>query len=296
MRNILVVDDHVMNLDIIEHVLKDDNTKVHTTVNGYQALELVKKTKFDLIILDISMPEIDGYELCKILKENETTKEIPIIFITALTEPEEELKALNLGASDFIHKPFVPAIVSYRVDMHINLHNKVEALKNLTLMDGLTEVPNRRAYNERVEMEFNRSKRNGKEVSILMIDIDYFKLYNDTYGHGLGDKCLKKVATTINSIPKRNTDLFARYGGEEFILLLPDTNTHTALEFAQKIKEAVANLKIEHKASKVSDIITLSIGVGSMVPQTNNTYQELEIIADKALYQAKESGRNLICS
>lgn len=293
-RNILVVDDHKMNLQILDQMLSDYQTKVACTTNPLKALELIEKNDYDLIISDIQMPELDGYELCKKVKENEKTQNIPIIFITALDSPEDELKALNLGAADFIRKPFIPGVVNYRAELHMKLHKTIKMYSNLASVDDLTNVPNRREYNSRIEVEFNRAKRTKKPLTLIMIDIDYFKLYNDTYGHGLGDKCLQKVASTINEIQKRSTDLFARYGGEEFAMILPETNIEYGYKMASKIKDAVIDKKIPHKASKVSDIVTLSIGVASLIPEQNENFSILEKMSDKQLYKSKENGRNQI--
>lgn len=240
------------------------------------------------------MLDLDGFEICKQVKANEDTKNIPLIFLTASKDFEDEVKGLNLGASDFIHKPFIPSVVNYRVNLHINLFNKIQMLDKLVKIDDLTGVSNRREYNNRIDMEISRAQRTHVPISLIMIDIDFFKLYNDTYGHGMGDKCLINIAKTINSIGLRKSDLFARYGGEEFVMLLPNTNIEGAYQVAQRVSNAINTLKIPHKSSLVEDFVTLSIGIASIIPNENDTSEVLENLADKELYKAKDKGRNQI--
>lgn len=240
------------------------------------------------------MPDLNGFDICKLIKENDDYKDIPIIFLTASNDFEDEVKGLNLGASDFIHKPFIPSVVNYRVDLHINLYNKIQMLDKLVKIDDLTGVSNRREYNNRIEMELNRAQRTQTPISLLMIDIDYFKLYNDTYGHGKGDKCLIQIAKAIDRVGLRKSDLFARYGGEEFVIILPNTNIFGANLVAQRVMEAVNNLKIPHEASLISKYVTLSIGISSIIPTHKDTIETLEKLSDEQLYKAKEKGRNQI--
>ena len=293
-RDILIIDDDDISLHILEHVLTDIFTNVTTTTYGEKALELIEENHYDLVICDLNLPDIHGFEICKNIKENPKTLNIPIIFITASRDFEDEVKGLNIGASDFIHKPFIPSVVNYRVDLHINLHKKIEMLDKLVRIDDLTGIYNRREYNNKIEMEINRAQRTQTPLALLMIDIDYFKLYNDTYGHGLGDKCLIKIAKTINNIGLRKSDLFARYGGEEFVIVLPNTNLDGAILVANRVMKSINDLKEPHKSSKVSEYVTLSVGIASIIPQKETSVVEFESLADKELYKAKENGRNQI--
>lgn len=255
---------------------------------------MINQHNFNLIICDLNLPDIHGFEICKTLKEDEYYSTIPFIFITASDDFEDEVQGLNLGASDFIHKPFIPAVVNHRVNLHIDLYNKIQLLDKLVKIDDLTGIFNRREYNHRLDIEINRAQRTQSNISLLMIDIDYFKLYNDTYGHGLGDKCLIEIAKTINNAGLRKSDIFARYGGEEFVIILPNTNTEGAVLVAKRVIDAVNKLAIPHKSSKVSNIVTLSIGISSVIPTQDYELSTLEKQADVQLYNAKNKGRNQI--
>jgi diguanylate cyclase (GGDEF)-like protein len=223
------------------------------------------------------------------------TKNIPIIFVTALNSIDDEVKGLELGAVDFITKPFAPIIIKKRVETHIKLHEYYTQLDELSRLDGLTNIPNRREYDNIIKQEFKRAQRSGLSLTLLMMDIDYFKRYNDTYGHGMGDECLKKVASVFADVVKRTGDMVARYGGEEFIIILPHTDTKGASRIADEILNEVRALNIPHEQSLVANMVTLSIGIAATIPSQSDNYHSLEKKADEALYRAKESGRNRWC-
>lgn len=288
---ILIVDDEKVNCNVLVALLEDYQTVV--AKNGLQALQRAQSSpQPDLILLDVVMPEMDGYEVCQLLKDDEKTKNIPIIFITVKATEEEEAKGLKMGAVDYISKPFSPAIVHARVHNHIELKRQRDLLEILHVTDGLTGIPNRRRFDKYLDHEWRIASRMGGEISLIMIDIDHFKQYNDTYGHGAGDDCLKIVAQTIEKVCEREVDLVARYGGEEFVVVLPGTGTEGALKVAEVMRDAIATLKIPHSSSKTASHVTISLGIASGTPSKGALVDTLAKNADTALYQAKETGRN----
>jgi len=291
-QQILIVDDIPKNLMLLGSFLKRDDLKIALAQSGQQALDYVESKQPDLILLDIMMPGMDGYEVCKRLKENDATKNIPVIFITALNNSDDEYLGLSLGAVDYIAKPFNPKIVKARIDNYLRLKRKTDLLENLSSIDGLTEIANRRKFEEIIDIEWKRAKRSQTMLSILMIDIDYFKQFNDTYGHASGDNCLRRVAKTLKNTLNRPADFVARYGGEEFIAILPETKNNSAVEIANQMRTGIENLNIPHEKSKVSEFVTISMGVATAIPQNNSSQERLIEAADKCLYTAKERGRN----
>ncbi len=290
-QRILVVDDERFNLNVLADLLKTDYTVI-LAKNGEQALERAGKQPPDLILLDIMMPGMDGYQTLKALKENQTTREIPVIFITALGGGEEEEKGLLLGAVDYIVKPFQPAIVLARIKIHLKIVRQRKLLESIALLDGLTEIPNHRSFTERFTQEWQRAMRNGLPLSLGILDVDHFKQYNDTYGHGQGDEVLKTVATILTRELKRTTDFAARYGGEEFTMLMPETDAKGAVILANRICKAIEELGIEHAGSAASQWLTVSIGGTTLVPAMEQTERQLFETADQMLYNAKRKGRN----
>ncbi|MDN5128732.1 diguanylate cyclase [Aliarcobacter butzleri] len=289
---ILIVDDMTTNLLLLSDLLKDDcNIKI--SKSGTKALEILNAPNdIDLVLLDIEMPDINGYEVCKELKNNNKTKNLPIVFITAKNSEEDEEFALNLGAIDYITKPFSKAILKLRLKNHLELKLKTDLLEQLSMYDGLTNIRNRRFFDEAFETTFLEIKRENKNLAIMMIDIDFFKPYNDNYGHGKGDEALKKVAFALQSTIKRPTDLVARYGGEEFVILLKNIDKPGLETVAKNLLEAVRDLKITHDFSKVANFITVSIGISYYNTNKDITKIELLIKADETLYKVKNSGRN----
>ncbi|MBF0476658.1 MAG: diguanylate cyclase, partial [Deltaproteobacteria bacterium] len=246
----------------------------------------------DLVLLDIMMPGMDGYEICRRLKEAHRTKDIPVIFITARISEEDEVRGFKIGAVDYITKPISPTIVRARVKNHIQLKRYRDVLENLSVTDGLTGIPNRRRFDEFLEAEWRRSVRSRSCLSLLMIDIDFFKPYNDHYGHLAGDECLKQIGRALSTTVKRSTDLMARYGGEEFACILPETNSVGAMVVAGRLKDRVAALGVIHEFSPIAGHVTISLGVATMTPLINLLPMSLVRAADELLYQAKRSGRN----
>ena len=289
---ILVVDDMTTTLLLIHDLLKD-TYEVKIAKSGTKALEILNAPNdIDLILLDVEMPDINGYEVCKILKNNEQTKNIPVIFVTARNSEEDEEYGLNLGAIDYITKPFNKAIVKLRIKNYLNLKIKNDMLEKLSMYDGLTNIRNRRFFDETFEKTFNEIKRDKKSLAVLMIDIDFFKPYNDNYGHGQGDETLRKVAKALEKTIKRASDFVARYGGEEFVILLKDINKDGVEAVANNLLNAIRELKITHEFSKIEKYVTVSIGASFYNSSSDITKLELLLKADETLYNVKNSGRN----
>jgi len=291
---ILLVDDAPTNIQVLNETLKDDYRLFFAT-SGSEALRMVNQAPPDLIILDIIMPDMDGYEVCRALKANAQAQNIPIIFITSMRQQEDEVVGLELGAVDYITKPFNPAVVRLRVRNQIELKRQRDLLARLSNLDGLTGIPNRRALDAAIDREWRRCQRSHKPVSLLMADIDHFKSFNDTYGHLAGDDCLKSVSSSLLQTLERPGDLLARYGGEEFMALLPETDAIGAQLVASKMLQAVNDLTLPHAGALADEHVTASIGVATMQPGRTTSSANLLEAADQALYQAKQQGRNRVC-
>ncbi|MDO9493617.1 diguanylate cyclase domain-containing protein, partial [Acetobacterium sp.] len=293
-QQVLIVDDSPMNTKLLETALSDD-FDTFVAHSGKDALMIANSINPpDLILLDIMMPEMNGYEVCKTLHLEQKTKDIPVIFLTALSESDNEEYGLKLGAIDYITKPFSIPIVKAKIKNHLALKYYQDILKINTDIDQLTKIPNRRRFDEMFDIETRKAKRTGSFLSVLMLDIDHFKFYNDTYGHLEGDECLRQVAYAIKTTLKRPGDMAARWGGEEFTCLLPDTDAEGAAEVAEKIRKTIMELGIAHKASPVASVVTVSIGVVTLNQGDQDGYELLLKHADETLYQAKAQGRNRI--
>lgn len=325
--DILVIDDKPENLRLLAIMLDRQGYQVRKAINGKLGLRAAQAVPPDIILLDINMPEMDGYQVCQELKANELTCKIPVIFISAIDEVLDKVKAFQVGGSDYITKPFQIEEVLVRIANQLSirrlqiqlekqkkelaeknrqlqkeihscsfaeremqvLNQKLQVLANI---DSLTQIPNRHRFKEFYHREWRRMAREQSPLAIILCDIDYFKKYNDSYGHQAGDHCLRKVAQAIASIVKRPADLVARYGGEEFVIILPNTRGLGALKVAEAIRQNVEKLQLEHSQSNVSNFVTLSLGVACVIPNQNSNQDLLLAAADKALYQAKQEGRN----
>lgn len=294
MQRILIVDDAPRNISLLGELLKD-KYNIQVANNGEKAIRIAQEdTQLDLVLLDVMMPKMDGYEVCERLKKDERTRKIPIIFITGKDREQDEIKGFELGAVDYITKPFNPVIVRARVKTHLELKRYRDFLEDMSLIDGLTGIPNRRKFDEYYETTWNLAIREEHYHSILMLDIDLFKLYNDHYGHQAGDECIVKIAQALQGMVKRKTDLVARYGGEEFVCILPDTPKEDAFELAEMLRLGIEALNIEHATSTVSKCVTVSVGVSTIRPINGMVDQGLIKAADDALYCSKEKGRNRV--
>lgn len=292
---ILLVDDAPTNIQMLNETLKDGYHLFFAT-NGRDALRIASESVPDLVLLDVIMPDMDGYEVCRTLKADPVLRDIPIIFITAMNQQEDEAVGLELGAVDYIAKPFNPTIVRLRIRNQIELKRQRDLLARLSHLDGLTGIPNRRSLNDVLDREWRRGSRSQRPLSLLMLDIDYFKAYNDSCGHLAGDDCLRAVAQSLKGSLGRAADFIGRYGGEEFLAILPETDESGALIVANDILSAVAGLNIPHPASPLGPTVTISIGCATAVAQREAQPDCLLQAADKALYQAKQEGRNRIVS
>jgi diguanylate cyclase (GGDEF)-like protein len=295
-RNILVVDDDVTAIRMLRETLHQV-AKVRFATNGADALRLAQERAPDVILLDGDMPGENGFEVCTKLKANEALAEIPVIFVSAHSDLAFETRALELGAADFIAKPINPAVVQLRVRLHLHLKEQVDELRRLSGTDALTQLGNRRSFDERFANEWKRAHRNGSVLSLLVIDVDYFKRYNDEYGHKRGDECLQRVGAAIARCGARAQDFPARIGGEEFAVLLPETPAAGALAVAESLRTSVASEAIAHARNDAAPHVTVSIGIACAAParvQGEAGCGALFEQADAALYAAKRAGRDRV--
>ena len=290
---LLVVDDEKQNRLLLTELFEGEY-KVIQAKNGLQALERARSHAPDLILLDVLMPEMDGMATIRALKREDATRNIPVIFITALDSPTDEEQGLNLGAVDYIAKPFHPSIVRVRVRNHLQIVHQRRLLEQLAALDGLTGIPNRRRFDESYALEWRRCQRAGQPLSLVVADVDHFKAYNDTLGHAAGDRVLQEVAAVLRQCARRPGDLAARYGGEEFVLLLPETGAQEAQMLAEELRAKLEARGLTHPASPVGASVTLSIGGASTTPMQAEADPAFFPLADAALYLAKASGRNCV--
>ena len=291
---VLIVDDDPNNVRVLVDILKND-FKTQVALNGEKALEVCASGKeIDLILLDVMMPGLSGFAVCKKLKNNPETSHVPIIFITALDKEGDESIGLEIGAIDYISKPFSPALVQARVRNHIELKQTRDRFEELACLDGLTGIANRRRFDETIEKEWRRLCRSEKPLSLALIDVDYFKRFNDHYGHTVGDACLRQIAKCIGASIRRPCDLAARYGGEEFVVMVPETPNSGLRTLLEKIQESVCRLAIPHEKSEIAEHVTISIGGATMIPTPAISPTSLIEAADENLYEAKSLGRNQI--
>jgi diguanylate cyclase (GGDEF)-like protein len=286
---ILAVSDNYTGLDILNSILSPYYTiKIISSIND--ALITLGTSNINLIILDCSMHDKEGYGFLTEIKSKEDTMRIPVILIGDSDKHEFEELAFAFGAVDYISKPFRSSIVKVRVNNQRQIIKQIKAIEELGLMDHLTGIPNRRGFDNRVHLEWLRAIRDKTSFSLAIADIDYFKAYNDEYGHIQGDVLLCTLAQKITSMLKRPADFVARWGGEEFVIMLPNTTRKGAIAHAEEIRKSVQEMEVPNLPSA-----TISIGVASIVPSVNSSVNEIFNMADKALYQAKNTGRNKVC-
>lgn len=288
---ILIIDDESSNIIALSGILRPSYL-VLAAKDGRSGIELAKKNLPDLILLDVIMPGMSGFEVLAELKNSERTRDVPIIFITAKDSSRDEERGLHLGAVDYITRPFNDAIVKLRVETHLKIIERMRSAERLGMIDELTEIPNRRGFDRQLETEWKRAIRDRTPISLLMIDIDGFKLFNDSYGHAHGDAALKTVAQVIARALQRPADYAARWGGEEFAVLLPRTDMDGAATIANRIHADIGAAAVP--CSDGETRIAVSIGVNSEAPESGAEPDEFVSKADKALYCAKESGRNKV--
>lgn len=292
---IVIVDDAPTNIRVL-HACLGDGFETHFATSGAQGLEVIRRELPDLVLLDVIMPEMDGYEVCARLKEDPITRSIPIIFVTALEEVENETRGLSIGAVDYVTKPIVPAIVRARIGVHLELKRLRDQLEHLSATDGLTGIANRRRFDETLAREWVRAQRSQLPLSLVLVDVDHFKAFNDQYGHLAGDDALKAVAGVLDSACARPGDMACRYGGEEFVLLLSETCPEGALAVAERVQDGVRALEIPHRSPAGEGILTLSQGIATADYTDFDSPEKLLRGADAALYCAKADGRNRVIS
>ena len=288
-RRILIVDDEPTNVRVLAEAL-GPGYEIHFATSGGEAIAMAGHLDLDLVLLDVVMPGIDGYEVLRRLRADEALRAVPVIFVTAKGEVEDEELGFQLGAVDYIAKPVSPPIVRARVRTHLELKEQRDLLERRASIDGLTGIANRRRFDEKLAAAL-RSPR-GEPMTVFLLDVDFFKQFNDRYGHAGGDDCLRKIAAVLPEVARRPTDLAARYGGEEFVLLFPDTGAAGGRELAAGLLARVARLAIPHEASKVGPTVTVSVGAVTIRPGGGETPVSLLERADQLLYSAKEAGRN----
>lgn len=293
MERILIIDDSVANIKILSNILAKDY-KVSICKNGKEGIKQAIEQAPILILLDIIMPEMDGFEVIKKLKSIESTKDIPVIFITSLTDDESEERGFSLGAVDYIIKPFNPIIVKARVKAHSDLYLYRKKIENLAMLDGLTGIGNRRSYDRHTDIEWKKAISKQYAFTAMLLDVDYFKQYNDYYGHLKGDEVLKNIARTVSKNLPNKSDYVCRYSGEKFIVILLGTEKEEALIIAEKLRQAVENLNIPHSQSTIAKKVTVSIGGMTKSPKEGEVLDDLIDIVDRHLYWAKGMGRNRV--
>lgn len=286
---LLVVDDQPINIRLIHQIFSVDHD-VFMASSGEQALTFCRQTPPDLVLLDVLMPDKSGLEVCRELKQSPDTALIPVIFVTALNNADEEAACWDAGGVDFITKPINAQTTRNRVRAHLMLKYQSDILRRMAWIDGLTGVANRRQFDERLQREWKRCRRDNLRLAAAVIDIDYFKPFNDTYGHLAGDDCLRRVAQAIQGALSRPADFVARTGGEEFTCVLPDADAAGAMLIAQRIADAVEGLQIPHVNGARSHV-TVSIGIAAATTSRDLEPDDLLTRADSALYEAKGRGR-----
>ena len=298
---ILVADDDKFTRQMLHQVLQKEGYSVVEAGEGHECLEVYKHTQPHLVLLDAMMPVMDGFECCTSLKSLPGSEHIPVLMITSLDDQDSVDRAFEVGASDYVTKPVNLAVLRQRVRilleksrLYRDLEQANQKLLHLATIDSLTQLFNRRSFDEYLSREWQRMAREFSPVSLILCDVDFFKAYNDTYGHPCGDTCLKAVARAISESVKRPADLVARYGGEEFAVILPNTEAIGAAHLAQSIRSKLRALKIPHGNSGVSEYVTLSIGIASFFPTSESRTDTLIAAADRALYQAKAQGRDRV--
>jgi len=292
-KKVLIVDDEKSNIIALAHFLKHQY-EIIVAFDGASALEAAEKHVPDIILLDIIMPDMSGFDVIVKLKNSVNTMNIPVIFITGLTSVGDEAKGLSLGAVDYITKPFNKSIVEARIKTHLKMSDYIRTIEKLCMMDALTGLPNRRGYVNRMDIEWARAYRLKKPLGLILIDMDYFKDFNDKYGHLQGDILLQLIAEVLCKTINRSTDFTSRWGGEEFVILLPDTDIEGTMKIAEQIRLNVMNTVVTC-AEGVNTSVTASLGVVSVIPGEDNSADSLFAEADKLLYFAKKTGRNRVC-
>lgn len=290
---LLVVDDQPDNIQQLVQAFAGDY-QVFMATSGEQALAVCHSNPPDLMLLDVLMPGMDGFAVCRQLQAQEATAHIPIILVTARPDAGQETHGLGLGAVDFISKPVNPAVVRARVHTHLTLKFQSDLLKKLVLLDGLSGVFNRRYFDQQLTTEWARAARSGLSLSLVLLDVDHFAAYNERHGHQAGDDCLRLIAVTLKSVLRRPADVVARFGGEEFACLLPDTSHEDALALAQEMERRVRQLGLPQGGTHGGGLVSVSVGLGTRVSPHSGQASDLLDLASAQLQHAKHAGRGQV--
>jgi len=293
---VLIVDDERSNISILGNLLEKD-CEVVVATDGASALRRASGDgRPDLILLDVMMPEMDGYQVCRRLKEDASTRDIPVIFITAMGEEHDEEHGLAVGAVDYVTKPFSPAILKMRIRTHVELKRLRDHWQRLSTVDELTQLANRRRFDEMLASAWRRAVCEQQPIALIMADVDHFKAYNDHHGHPAGDVCLRRIAGAMDGEIRRSGDMLARYGGEEFACLMFGADVDGAEAVARRMRAAVEALQIRNEHPEVRAPVSVSVGVAAVIPSGVQGAEVLVDEADRQLYDAKRSGRNRTCA
>lgn len=290
---VMIVDDEISNIELMGAMLEDEYEIIFAR-SGEKALDIARRSPPDLILLDVVMPGLDGYETCRRIKQDPALANVPIIFTTGLDSIECEIQGLAAGAIDYVTKPVQPVALRRRVSNHVDLKQMRDQLENLAMVDQLTGLGNRRMLETLLTEEMTRLVRGAENLSIILVDIDFFKQFNDIYGHLDGDRCIRKVAGALGGAMRRSGDLCVRYGGEEFACVLPRTDLSGAMHRAELLRQRVEELAILHGGSSCASFITISAGVASQRCRPGMSMNEWFENADRQLYASKSGGRNRI--
>ena len=312
---VLLVEDSKVAIKAITGYLDDLGVQLLIAETGGAAIELYRRERPDIILLDIILPDINGYEVAKQVRKLQSKEDwTAIIFLSVMSKDDDLKRGIEAGGDDYLTKPVGRVVLQAKVAAMYRLVRMQRALVQLTeqlnqaneqlnlanqelhrvsMTDGLTGIPNRRVFDELLVREWRRCARLQKPISVVMLDVDYFKKFNDRYGHQAGDECLKAAAKVISSAVPRASDLAARYGGEEFVLILSETDAEGARAVANRIREQVAGLKVVNEDSP-HHYVTLSCGISTVVPRDDKPVEKLVKSADNALYLAKKQGRNYV--
>ena len=290
-----------MARDVLTRRLERLGYTVTAAADGRQALELIARQPFDVVLLDIKMPGLTGFQVLQAIRRIHSVTDLPVVMVTSSDDSDSIVEALQLGANDYVTKPIDFPVALARIRTHLLLRQMVLALEEanqklerLSFLDGLTNIANRRRFDEFLHIEWRRAAREAAPLSVILADIDFFKAYNDTYGHEAGDEILKKVAGALAATVNRPADLVARYGGEEFVVALPGTDAAGALVLAERLRAAVEALAVAHSTSRAAAHVTISVGVATTIPERGAAPEALVAAADQALYEAKHDGRNRV--
>jgi diguanylate cyclase (GGDEF)-like protein len=301
---ILLIDDELIVRTQIRRFLERENYAIVEASNGQEGVDACKRLRPNMVLVDGMMPLMDGFECCAQLQALPGASHIPVLMITGLDDQTSVDRAFSAGASDYVTKPIHWAVLRQRVRLLIQkfqllrqLEEANQILQHLACVDSLTQLANRRQLDSHLHQEWRRMVREKSPLSLLLCDVDFFKQYNDTNGHPMGDECLRQIARVIETGAKRPGDLASRYGGEEFAVVLPNTPVEGATQVAEAIRVGVKALQISHPDSKVSKYVTLSLGIASILPHQSPQLLSETLItaADKALYHAKAAGRDRCC-